>query len=140
MKTSIITVFILIAFSSCGSKDPREKIPFIGGYWEIKSVEMPNGSSKKFTTNKAIDYIEIKGDSGIRKKLMPRLDGSFKTFNTSEKFRFIVRNDSLIMFYQTPYANWLETVIKATDSVFIVKNRDQKKYVYKRYNKTVINR
>jgi len=120
---------------SCADKHPKDQIQFIDGYWEIKSVEMPDGSIREFTVNTSIDFIEVNGDSGVRKKLMPRLDGSFKEFPTREKFTFVIRNDSLLMYYQTPFANWMEKVIEATDSILIVENKDRKAYVYKRFKK-----
>lgn len=135
MKHSFILGLIVLLFCSCGTKDLSEEIQFIGGYWEIKSVEMADGSTKTFTVNTSVDYIQIQGDSGVRKKLMPQLDGSFKEFPTSEKFKFHVRNDSLLMHYSTPYANWMETVVKSTKDQFIVKNKDGKEFVYARFEK-----
>lgn len=135
MKLKVCYFLAIFVCVSCTNKDPKDQIQFIDGYWEIKSVEMPDGSMREFTVNTSVDFIEVNGDSGVRKKLMPRLDGSFKEFPTREKFTLVTRNDSLLMYYQTPFANWMETVIEATDSILIVENKDRKAYVYKRFRK-----
>ncbi|NNM24309.1 MAG: hypothetical protein HKO54_12240 [Flavobacteriaceae bacterium] len=107
----------------------------IAGYWEIKSVEMPDGSIKDFDINTSVDYIEVSANKGSRKKLMPQADGTFREFPTVESFEFLERNDSLFMYYKTPYADWIETVVKATDSLLVVQNSDKKEYVYRRFRK-----
>ncbi|MBL4662408.1 MAG: hypothetical protein JKY22_02340 [Flavobacteriaceae bacterium] len=133
MKNLLLILCLTLCCISCGGNDPSHQIPFIAGYWEIKSVEMPDGTIKEFTVNTSVDYILVKADSGVRKKLMPRLNGSYREFPSSEKFTFINRNDSLLMYYQTPFASWTETVIKADEKVLIVKNKDGKEYIYKRF-------
>ena len=135
MKITTGILFLFVVSVSCGSKDTLDQIRFIDGYWEIKSVEMADGSTKEFTVNTSIDFIEVKGDSGVRKKLMPRLDGSFRAFPSSESFTFSHKNGNLLMYYKTPYASWVETVLKANDSLLIVKNKDGKKFVYRRFDK-----
>ena len=132
MKKSLLLLALTIGFISCGGKDQSHQIPFITGYWEIKSVEMPDGTLKEFTVSTSIDYITVQADSGVRKKLMPRLDGTFREFPTSEKFKFVQQNDSLYMFYETPFANWKEAVIKADEQEFVVKNNNGI-YAYKRF-------
>ncbi|MEM7085427.1 MAG: hypothetical protein AAF489_04550 [Bacteroidota bacterium] len=132
MKSLLLLLGLTLCFISCGGNDPTPQIPFITGYWEIKSVEMPDGTLKEFTVNTSVDYILVEGDSGVRKKLMPRLDGSFREFPSSEKFKLVRENDSLLMFYETPFASWKETVIKADEAELVVKNTNGI-YVYKRF-------
>lgn len=134
MKKNLFILGLTLVFISCGEKDQSHQIPFVAGYWEIKSVEMPDGTLKEFTVNTSVDYITVEGDSGVRKKLMPRMDGSFREFPTSEKFKFVHQSDSLFMFYETPFASWKEAVIKADELEFVVKNANGI-YVYKRFEK-----
>lgn len=93
---------------------------------------MPDGTLKEFTVNTSVDYITVAGDSGVRKKLMPRMDGSFREFPTSEKFKVIQQNDSLYMFYETPFATWKEVVLNADELELVVKNANGI-YVYNRF-------
>ena len=131
-----ITIFLLtVFFISCEKPNPEEQKQNLGGYWEIESVKIPGVKKKDFTANTIIDYIEIKGDSGIRTKVSPKLDGSFTTNGTSESFTLKIEEDSLRMYYKTPFDEWKETVIKAKDSTLIVKNRDNKVYTYSKFEK-----
>lgn len=133
MKSLLVLLGLTLCCISCGRNDQSHQIPFIAGYWEIKSVEMPDGSLKEFTVNTSVDYITVEADSGVRKKLMPRLDGTYREFPSSEKFKFIHRNDSLLMLYETPFANWIETVVEVNELEFIVKNKEGRQYIYKRF-------
>jgi hypothetical protein len=83
----IVSILILIAVLGCGTQDPSEQIKHISGYWEIKLVTMPDGTKKEFKLNTTIDFIEVTADSGMRKKVSPKLDGSFLANNSAEKFR-----------------------------------------------------
>jgi len=133
MKNFLLLLGLILCCISCGDNDSSHQIPFVEGYWEIKSVEMPDGTLKEFTVNTSVDYITVEGDSGVRKKLMPRMDGSFREFPSSEKFKFIHQNDSLFMLYETPFASWTETVIQVNEVEFVVKNKEGRQYVYNRF-------
>ena len=135
MNYKIAILLITGFFISCEKPNPEEQKQNLSGYWEIKSVEMPSGNKKDFSVNTIVDYIEIKGDSGIRTKLSPKFDGTFTTNGVSEKFILKIEEDSLRMYYQTPFDEWKETVIEAKDSLLSVKNRDNKIYNYSKFEK-----
>ncbi len=96
---------------------------------------MPDGSQKDFGVNTVVDYVEIKGDSGARTKVSPKLDGTFTSNGVSENFTMKIENDSLRLYYKTPFDEWKETVVEAKDSTLIVKNRDNKIYTYSKFKK-----
>ena len=84
----------------------------------------------------AIDYIDILNDSlGLRKKVAPKLDGSFSINKSSERFYIAIESDSLRLYYNTPFSNWKETVIHADDHILIIINDEDKIYSYKRFSK-----
>lgn len=135
MHYKIFSCILLLFVLSCAKPDPKSQKQNLEGYWEIKVVEMPSGNKKDFDLNTIIDHIEIKGDSGIRTKVSPKLDGTFITNGDTETFSLKIENDSLRMYYKTPYDAWKETVIEAKDSVLTVKNRDNKVYTYVKFKK-----
>ena len=135
MSYKIVSAILLVFVFSCAKPDPEAQKQNLGGYWEIKAVEMPSGNKKNFDLNTIIDHIEMKGDSGIRTKVSPKLDGTFTTNGDSENFTLKIENDSLRMYYKTPFDEWKETVIEAKDSTLIVKNRDNKIYTYAKFQK-----
>jgi hypothetical protein len=132
MKRYLLLLLVLI-LDGCGS-DPSTLRQHLGGYWQIEKVVMPGGEERSFKLNPLVDYIEVSGDSGIRKKVVPQLDGSFKVNESAETFTLEVVNDSLKMHYRTPFDRWSETVVKADDSILEVINRDQKRYYYKKFS------
>ncbi len=96
---------------------------------------MPDGEKKEFNINTVVDFIEIKGDSGMRTKVSPKFDGSFTTNGVTENFTLKIEEDSLRMYYKTPFDEWKETVIEAKDSTLTVINRDYKIYTYSKFKK-----
>ena len=124
---------LCIIVVSCGNPDPEQLKSNLSGYWEIEKVLLPNGSEKQYTINLNIDYIELEGIQGVRKKLKPQLDGSFISFDQNEAFTALIRNDSLILQYETPYSQWEETVLEADESHLVLLNTDGKKFFYKSY-------
>lgn len=134
LKFIIIPIFLLFAIS-CEKPNPQTQKQNLSGYWEIKSVKMPNGEKKEFDINTIIDHIEVKGDSGARTKVSPKFDGTFITNGVSENFTLKIKEDSLRMYYKTPFDEWKETVIVAKDSTLTVINRDNKIYTYSKFKK-----
>ena len=138
MKKHTIYLLVIITFLmvSCNSKKVSEQQEFLSGYWVIESVTMPDGSTKKFGPTTSIDFVEITGDSGIRKKLMPKLDGTYRKFVGSEQFFLETKDDSLYLHYKTPYANWTEVVIEANAETSVLKNKGNRAYKYTRHEPT----
>lgn len=119
---------------SCSTNPPEEQLQNIAGYWEIEKVELPDGQVKEYTVNTTVDYMETEGDSsGFRKKMQPKLDGGFYTSEDQENFTISIQNNGLTLQYQTPLSEWEEKVIKATKDRLILRNADNLKYFYKRF-------
>ncbi len=135
MNYKITYILFALFIISCEKYNPETQKQKLSGYWEIKNVKMPDGEKKKFDINTVVDYIEISGDTGTRTKVSPKLDGTFTTNGISEDFTLKIEEDSLRMYYKTPFDEWKETVIEAKDSTLIVKNRDNKIYTYSKFKK-----
>ena len=139
MKKATYLSLLVFIFMSCGNDHLKEKISLLEGYWEIQSVTLPNGTARDFTINSTVDFIELNGENGVRKKVQPQLDGSFIASKGAEKFEAVYKNDSLFLQYNTPYANWTEVVLEIKSNSFTIKNSDDKIYTYKRLeNKSLI--
>jgi len=128
---SYIVLFILL--SSC-TKNPESFIEHLNGYWEIEKVVLANGNTRSYTINETIDYIETTDSlTGIRKKLKPNFNGSYKTSNDEEHFTLAIENDSLHIYYKTPFTNWKETILFANESQLKVINQNKAVFLYKRF-------
>ena len=132
MKKIALLLLTSIAIFSCSNKVDPDDLSKINGYWEIESVIMPDGNEKDYTVNPTIDYFEIKGKSGIRKKVMPQFDGSYRVNDLSEKISITQNDGKIYMNYVTNYAKWQEELIELDDEVLVVKNQHGIEYHYKK--------
>ena len=60
-------------------------------------------------------------------------DGTYTTSDDSESLSLKIENDSLHIYYTTPFANWKETVLDATEEKLLIINEQKIKYLYKRF-------
>ena len=139
MKKAVL-LLVLIVVLSC-SKNPEMFIPHISGYWEIDEVTLSDGTKRDYTYNDTIDYLEVSDTlTGFRKKLKPNLMGNYETSKSVETFSIKIENDSLNIYYSTPYDNWKETVLNANeDQLLIINNTNKDMYLYKRYQPIDLN-
>jgi hypothetical protein len=132
MKNYALLLFTSIILSSCSNRVSQDDLSKINGYWEIESVVMPDGAEKDYTVNPTIDYFEIKGKSGIRKKVMPQFDGSYRVNDLSEKVSIVQKDNKVFMNYATNYAKWQEELLELDDKTLVVKNQHGIEYHYKK--------
>jgi len=130
----LILLFSIFGFLACSNNEPQEQLKNLSGYWQIEKVEIEKDSVIEYNLSQYIDYIEINDSIGFRKKLKPKIDGSFiKASNDSEKITAKIEENSLILYYFTPFDKWKEEVLEATEEELVILNRDDKKYYYKKY-------
>lgn len=116
------------------SNNPESYIEHLNGYWEIEEVTLANGQKKTYKFNETIDYISVNDSlKGFRKKLKPGLNDTYFTSDDAEAITLKIENDSLNVYYATPYTNWKETIIEASPDKLKVVNENNKVYLYKRY-------
>ena len=122
-----------LALLSCSS-NPEHLIPYVEGYWEIKKVTLPNGFQKEYTINETIDFISVNDSlKGFRKKLKPGINNTYYTSEDAEAIQLKIEDDSLRIYYSTPFNNWKETVIKANNEYLEIINENKAVYLYNRY-------
>lgn len=131
MKQSIYIALMLITTTACQQKNfDTQKL---NGYWEIEKVILANGTEKEFTINKVVDFIEISGTTGKRSKVNPKLDGTFETNKDADAFTIVSQDNNTFIRFKTPYIEWDETLVKLNDSQYVIKNKDNNTYYYKRF-------
>ncbi|MFL9843667.1 hypothetical protein [Flavobacterium rhizosphaerae] len=129
----IFFLFLLAMFSACGHTYTDEELQGINGYWEIEKVVMPDGTEKDYKINSTIDFFEIKGNSGYRKKVMPQVDGTYIVNSLSEKLELIKTDEGeVILHYTTDYADWKEQLVKLDQDKLVIKNQHDITYYYKK--------
>lgn len=104
----------------------------LNGYWEIETAILPDGTKKEYTINPTVDYFEVKGKTGFRKKVMPQLDGKYLVNDQQETFTFSDKDDKAILLYKTKYAAWQEEILELSNDELVVKNTHGIEYHYKK--------
>lgn len=133
MKQFFYSLLFLVLFISCQQQVSPEAISKVNGYWEIQMVELPDGKEKEYKINETVDYFEWNGNKGFRKKVKPQLDGTFLTNNEAEEIHISDSSGSYVIQYKTAYTQWNEEIIALTDSVLVLKNKQNLEYHYKRF-------
>lgn len=129
----ILVLIIVFTLASCAS-NPEAHLEHINGYWEIEEVIFTNGDVKDYKFNDTVDYISINDSlKGFRKKLKPGFNSSYITSKDAEAITVKIENDSLHLYYKTPFASWKETVLSADENSLKVVNDRETIYLYKRY-------
>ncbi|NND87854.1 MAG: hypothetical protein HKM28_01250 [Flavobacteriaceae bacterium] len=131
---NIIILLVLCGLLSCNQTSRSVADPSqLNGYWEIDGVTKKDGTMRDFTISTTVDFIEVKDSMGVRKKVNPKLDGSFTTSTDFETFVVTTHNDSIRLKYQTPFNQWDEVLLSTTDSTFTTMNEEGNIYHYKRF-------
>ena len=131
------TIIAFIAFLSlvgCSKKISEGDIPLLNGYWEIKEVKFPDGNKKEYKVSATVDYIELNGMKGLRKKVQPRFDGTYIASEDSENFTVIKKGEGFEMYYKNEMSDWTEKLIALSEDTFSVSNMDNISYTYQRYH------
>jgi len=126
-------ILTLLAFTACKEKVAPDHIPYMNGYWEIEKVIFPDGSEKNYTVNTSIDYIEIKDQKGFRKKVQPKLNGTYDTSNDAEPFDLIDKTGSFFLHYKNSLSEWEEEITALSKNNLTLTNQEGISYRYKRF-------
>lgn len=128
----ILIFFSFIVLFSCTSVS-EDKLDLINGYWEIDRVEFPNGGEKQYRMSTDVDFIQLEGLKGFRKKMKPRFDGNFETSDDAEPFEIKMNEEIYSLVYKNKLSEWSETLTAISKDNFSIKNEDGVLYHYKRF-------
>lgn len=133
MKKVFGVLFAALLFVGCKQKITPADAVKINGYWEIEKVVLEDGNEKEYGMNESFDYFQIdKKNTGIRKKVMPQLDGTFLVNDTFENVKIRFADDQTFLDYSTPYMKWSEEILTLTDKELVVLNAEKNEYHYKK--------
>lgn len=130
----ICALLFLVTLIACNTQSPQEKIDNLNGYWGISEAKMADGQVKDYTFNAVVDYIEInENNKGFRKKVKPKLDGTYIVTDDIENIEIKIENDSINIYYTTEMDQWMETLISSEKDEIVLKNEYGNEYTYKRF-------
>lgn len=126
-------LILLVSITSCTNKPTLEALPHLNGYWEIKSVETDKGKEIEYKFNETVDFFEVTANNGVRTKVKPKLDGTFRKTNDAEGFTAEFKEDKLTLIYKTTWDTWSETILYLDDSKLVTLNDQGIRYTYNRF-------
>ncbi|MFT4830827.1 MAG: hypothetical protein ACI815_000463 [Psychroserpens sp.] len=138
MRT-ILSIFAFICLLSCQRTISESDLIKLNGYWEISKVEFPDGTTKEYKANTTIDFIEMAGFKGFRKKVQPSLEGTYFANDDAESFLIIQKGEAYEMLYKNNYSEWSELLMTLSENTFSAINKEGITYHYKRYEPININ-
>lgn len=134
MRISMFGVIMLFIIS-CQEKKEIGTIDDLNGYWQIERAEVPDVVVKNYKGGLKLDYIKIGPDSsGIRKKVKLSMMGKMKTTPNQEEIKLLEKEGDLIISCKTPYSEWTESVLHLSRDSLVIRNQDDKKYYYSKYD------
>ena len=129
----IAVVFLLGILSlACKKEISDQELTKLNGYWEIEKVTFDKGKDKDYGMNESYDYFEIIDNKGIRKKVMPQLDGTFLVNKTFENVTVRFADDKVFLDYSTSYMKWSEELITLSADELVLLNKEKIEYHYKK--------
>ncbi|PHQ62030.1 MAG: hypothetical protein COC08_02655 [Maribacter sp.] len=132
MKTTLLILCFFFIFG-CAHKVSEEDLRNLNGYWEIQRVTFADGKVKEYKVNPSLDYIQIDGLNGFRKKVYPKFDGTYDTTNDAEFFEIISYESNFEFNYKNELSQWKETIISLSTNKFSVIDKENITYEYKRF-------
>ncbi len=132
MKKINFVIIILsgLIFYSCNE---TKNLQYLNGYWEINSVMIEGKEIKNYPFSGTIDYFILdEKNKGFRKKVKPKIDGSFQINMHEMKFEIEMKKKDIYLVYGKG-KNFVESIIKLDSTKMILKNMDGFVYEYKRF-------
>ncbi|MFK5974772.1 MAG: hypothetical protein QM485_16030 [Flavobacteriaceae bacterium] len=132
MKASLLILCFFFTIG-CTNSISEKDLKNLNGYWEIHRVTFADGKTKEYTINPSVDYIQIDGLNGFRKKVYPKFDGTYDTSNDAEFFVIISDKSNFEFNYKSELSQWKETIITLSTNKFSVIDKENITYEYKRF-------
>ena len=127
------SLLLLILLTGCGETVTKDSLKLLNGYWEITEVTLANKQQKIYKINPTVDYIEVSNLKGFKKKVHPKLDGTFNASDDAEPFTIIEKEGLFIFTYKNDFSEWEEELTSLDKDTFTVVNQEDITYTYKRY-------
>ena len=125
----VIIILYVLFFYSCNES---KNLQYLNGYWEISSVSIEGKEVKNYPFSGTIDYFILDENSGYRKKVKPKIDGSFDITMHEIEFKIEMKKNDIYLVYGKG-KNFVESIVKLDSTKMILKNMDGFFYEYKRF-------
>ena len=125
----VIIILYGLFFYSCNES---KNLQYLNGYWEISSVSIEGKEVKNYPFSGTIDYFSLDENKGYRKKVKPKIDGSFDVTMHEIEFKIEMKKNDIYLVYGKG-KNFVESIVKLDSTKMILKNMDGFFYEYKKF-------
>ena len=128
--------WVLLIFVCTGCSEKKvvaEDLHFLNGYWQIQEVTMPDGSKKNYGPGAVVDYIVLENQKGYKKKVQPRIDGSYQISQDQEPLEIHSNDAGFSIVYQNQLSSWQDRLVSLDSLQYSIINEDGITYTYSRY-------
>ncbi|WP_273566510.1 hypothetical protein [Maribacter halichondriae] len=94
---------------------------------------VPGWKKKDYTVNTSIDFIKLEDKKGFRKKVQPKLNGTFDTSNDAQPFVISEKEGTFLLQYKNGANTWSEVLLKVSENSFSLQNEEGLIYEYGRF-------
>lgn len=121
---------VILLLVICCSEN-KTQLDALAGYWEIDFVEHKGEQFIPKVGQPLYDFYHLEDFKGVRKKVVPKFDGSFQTSKDQTPFVVIKQNEELILQFKTLWDTWSEQIMYL-DSTKLILFHNHNQYHYKR--------
>ena len=136
MNRIISFIFIINIIYSCSVEN---NIETLNGYWEIESVKKEGQLIKKYPFSNTIDFFQIEGLKGYRKKVNPQSDGRFMVTLHKADLSISKEKGEFTLKYLNKSESYFERIVKIDSQQLIILDKEGYIYKYNRYTPLEIN-
>ncbi len=125
--------FLFLGFLGCKNRVSEKNLHLINGYWEIKAVILASGKKIEYGANTMVDYWVVKDKKGFKKKVSPKLNGSYVTSDDAIPFRVTNTKEGFYLNFKNGDTAWREKLLALEPDTFTVEDAEKNMYLYQRY-------
>ena len=134
MKQILLILIFSIFF--CCSNHKKNNFQDLNGFWLIEKAIAPNGEKKIYKNVEEVDFFEIIGEKGYRKKVISSINSVNNFFSNNDTLFFSLnfKKNKVFFKYLRNDFNWEEELVKLNKKELMLMDSKGVIFVYKKYN------
>tara|TARA_B100000989_G_scaffold116604_1_gene85812 strand:- start:197 stop:601 length:405 start_codon:yes stop_codon:yes gene_type:complete len=134
MKQILLILIFSIFF--CCSNHKKNNFQDLNGFWLIEKAIAPNGEKKIYKNVEEVDFFEIIGEKGYRKKVISSINSLNNFFSNNDTLFFSLnfKKNKVFFKYLRNDFNWEEELVKLNKKELMLMDSKGVIFVYKKYN------
>lgn len=129
---------LLILCVGCKKQITPGDLDLLEGYWSIDYITHKNETFYPKGTAKLLDYYNLVGIKGVRKKVQPKLENKFFATEDLNNFKIIFVNKNCYLSFHTLWDKWREKIVELSENKLVLEHQD-KRYHYKKVSQRTLN-